>query len=121
MYSISKRFTFEASHTLTGLPDGHQCSRLHGHSYTVEVELQSERLTGEGWVRDYGDLKRIKGDIEDRLDHRHLNSVLQQPTAENLARYLFSQWVDWYPELTGVVVRETLGTSARYAPCRGVI
>lgn len=121
MYRIGKRFSFEASHMLTGLTEGHPCMRMHGHSYIVEIELQGETLSTEGWVRDYGDLKRIKGDIDERLDHRHLNSVIPQPTAEHLAKYLFSQWRDWYPELASVTVRETANTYATYAPCRGVI
>jgi len=121
MYTISKTFRFEASHMLVGLPDDHQCSRLHGHSYRIEVELQGDTLTEEGWVRDYGDLDRIKGYIADALDHRHLNSIVPQPTAEHLARYLHDMWIHWYPDMTAVSVYETASTKATYSPCRGTL
>lgn len=39
MFRITKEFHFSASHQLTGLPEDHQCARLHGHNYIVEVEL----------------------------------------------------------------------------------
>ncbi|MFJ9460796.1 6-carboxytetrahydropterin synthase [Kitasatospora sp. NPDC101447] len=35
-FRIGKSFTFEVGHRLPGLPPEHQCSRQHGHSYTVE-------------------------------------------------------------------------------------
>lgn len=88
-YSICKDFAFSASHVLTGLPDGHQCGRLHGHNYTVRVELAGNHLLEVGFLFDYGDLKPFAKFIDDALDHRHLNDVMQSnPTAENLARHL---------------------------------
>ena len=42
MYRISKEFHFSASHQLIGLPEDHQCARLHGHNYIVVVELTAE-------------------------------------------------------------------------------
>ncbi|HUM68046.1 MAG TPA: 6-carboxytetrahydropterin synthase, partial [Chloroflexota bacterium] len=39
MYTISKQFHFSASHQLNGLPLEHQCARLHGHNYEVELIL----------------------------------------------------------------------------------
>ena len=36
-HTVSKRFSFEAAHSLPHLPAGHKCRNLHGHSYVVEV------------------------------------------------------------------------------------
>lgn len=87
-YTISKEFTFSASHTLRGLSEGHPCGRQHGHNYVVQIEVTGE-LDEVGFVVDYAELGGIGAVIDDRLDHRHLNDVLEfNPTAENLSRYL---------------------------------
>lgn len=65
MYRISKRFGFSASHIIEGLPEGHQCGRLHGHNYEVELILQAETLNSVGFVVDYGDLKSFKTFIDE--------------------------------------------------------
>lgn len=92
MYTIMKRWTFDASHQLHGLPRNHKCGRLHGHTYTVEVEIISETLDEHGFVVDFGDLAPIKRMIDMVFDHRHLNDIMPggiNPTAENLARTLY--------------------------------
>jgi len=60
MYLISKEFHFSASHQLDYLPESHQCARLHGHNYIVVVELASESLNDDGFVRDYTELSLFK-------------------------------------------------------------
>lgn len=115
MFTISKRFEFSASHQLEGLPEGHPCSRLHGHNYTVEVVLQGETLDERGFVIDYGELAPIKHYIDNVLDHRHLNNVLPvQPSAENIAKYLYEQIKRQFRQLYAVRVSETPKTWAEY-------
>ncbi|GAA3719208.1 6-carboxytetrahydropterin synthase [Streptomyces tremellae] len=116
---ITKRFDFSASHQLGGLHESHQCARLHGHNYAVELELSAEQsdLTPVGFVRDYGDLSVFKKWLDETLDHRHLNDVVDgNPTAENLAVWMFTQWEKDFPELTSVRVSETPKTWAEYRP-----
>lgn len=120
MHTITKSFEFAASHQLRGLVDGHKCSRLHGHSYEAGLELTGE--TDEvGFVIDFGELKHLTDLIRDRLDHRHLNDVLEvNPTSENLASWIAEAtgaWLDGRSErarLTELVVRvsESRSTSA---------
>jgi 6-pyruvoyltetrahydropterin/6-carboxytetrahydropterin synthase len=115
MYTITKRFDFSASHQLSGLPDGHQCARLHGHNYIVEVELQSDTLNDTGFVVDYGELKPLKEYIDGTLDHRHLNDVLPfQTSAENMARHLYQWSKAIWPQVSAVRVSETPKTWAEY-------
>lgn len=117
MYTISKEFHFSASHKLENLPALHPCSELHGHNYVVIVELQSTKLDEIGFVIDYKKLDLIKQFIDKQLDHKHLNDVLEfNPTAENIARYLFKMFNRTYPQLTAVTVKETPKTEARYDP-----
>jgi len=117
MYKISKQFAFSASHTLDMLPAGHPCARLHGHNYVVTIHLRSEELNEFGFVMDYKELDFVKEFIDKTLDHRHLNDIIpNHPTAENIARYLFSIFFVRLPELYAVEVSETPKTSAIYEP-----
>ena len=115
MYTISKQFAFSASHQLTGLPDGHPCGRLHGHNYVVELELRSPVLDTRGFVLDYGEMKPFQQYIDEKLDHRHLNDILAQPTAENLAKHLYDvAWSLWHDVAITVRVSETPKTWATF-------
>ncbi|MEV0680143.1 6-carboxytetrahydropterin synthase [Actinosynnema sp. NPDC050436] len=118
MLIISKEFHFSASHVLHELPEGHQCGRMHGHNYVVVIELSAppDQLTRAGFVRDFGELGAVKSWIDDEVDHRHLNDVLGElnPSAEHIARWIFDQWKEKFPELSAVKVSETPRTWAEY-------
>jgi len=122
MYSIAKEFTFSASHQLLNLPEEHQCARLHGHNYVVIVELVSMRLDEVGFIIDYGELNFIKEYIDNKLDHRHLNDVLNfNPTAEKMAKHFYKEFEAMFIEIYGekdilnkVSVKETDKTIASY-------
>jgi 6-pyruvoyltetrahydropterin/6-carboxytetrahydropterin synthase len=117
MYKISKEFHFSASHTLSGLPDTHPCSRLHGHNYVIVFHFESGKLNESGFVIDYRELEPLKRYLDETFDHRHLNGVLpcsDHPTAENIARFLYERFVDEFPQLYRVDVSETPKTQASY-------
>lgn len=115
MYKISKQFAFSASHILEGLPQDHPCSRLHGHNYVVTVHLKSDKLNEIGFIKDYRELDSVKKYIDDTLDHRHLNDIFPfNPTAENIAKYLFETFSKDIRELYAVEVSETPKTTAIY-------
>jgi 6-pyruvoyltetrahydropterin/6-carboxytetrahydropterin synthase len=122
MYRISKVFEFSASHRLYGLPETHQCARLHGHNYIVEVALSAEWTNPTGFVRDYGELKPFKDYIDTYVDHRDLNQVLGpllpggQTSAENLAKHFYDWCRELWPEVVAVTVKETPKTAATYEP-----
>jgi 6-pyruvoyltetrahydropterin/6-carboxytetrahydropterin synthase len=107
MFRIAKVFEFEASHQLHGLPEEHQCGRLHGHSYKIELTFVGSVLTDEGWLFDFGQMKTFKQFVDERLDHRHLNDEMAQPTSENLARFLYDTASDMlYSNAFGLVADE---------------
>ncbi|WP_406692786.1 6-carboxytetrahydropterin synthase [Saccharopolyspora sp. ID03-671] len=92
-YRIGKCFTFDAAHCLPSLPADHKCSRLHGHTYTVEIVLSAASLTPPGFVTDFGELRPLRQYLDTTMDHQHLNKVLDiEPTSENLARHI----ADWF-------------------------
>lgn len=114
-YRISKSFTFSASHQLFGLPEGHQCGRLHGHNYTVWLELTGDELPRDGMLLDFGRMGRFKEYIDTFMDHRHLNEMLDQPTAEHLAAHLHEVATSMLTVQVGrVVVWETATCWASY-------
>jgi len=117
MFTITKEFSFSAAHQLTQLSEGHPCSRVHGHNYKVKVELKSNDLDKQGMVQDYGELKPIKDWIDQTLDHKNLNNIVpRDPTAENIAIWIYSLWKSSFPLLSAVEVSETDKTWARYEP-----
>ena len=114
MFLIKKKFEFSASHQLDHLPQGHQCARLHGHNYVVQIELRGE-LDRNGFVFDYGELEPFKLMINEKLDHRHLNEVLPcRTTAENIAQWLFNWAKERWPQVVAIRVSETPKTWAEY-------
>lgn len=113
---IFKTFNIEAAHRLPNVPEGHKCSRLHGHSFLVELHVEGPIDPVFGWVMDFGDLKQRFKPLYDRLDHHYLNDIegLENPTSENLARWIFQ---NLRPEVLGlakVVVNETCTSGAEY-------
>lgn len=86
---IAKTFTFDAAHHLTGLPPDHPCERMHGHTYSVDLQLVGP-VQRNGFVLDYADIARVWKHVHELVDHRLLNEVpgLEQPTTENLAAWI---------------------------------
>lgn len=91
---LEVNFQFEAAHYLPKVPEGHKCGRVHGHSYLVTVAVEGLVDPETGWVVDFGDLRDALAPIVAGLDHQCLNDVpgLDNPTAENLATWLWQQF-----------------------------
>ncbi|MGB8274554.1 MAG: 6-carboxytetrahydropterin synthase QueD [Alphaproteobacteria bacterium] len=113
---IYKSFTFEAAHLLPNVPEGHKCRRLHGHSFRVEVHVTGPVGAQTGWVMDFADVKAAFDPIRDRLDHRYLNEVegLENPTSENVARWIWRELKPRLPSLSKLVVHETCTAGCVY-------
>ena len=132
---VAKQYRFEASHILPAHPG--KCARLHGHSYQVEVAVCGRVHEESGFVVDYAWLDEDVTPIIDQLDHQHLNHLIENPSAENVAGWIGCRLkagmgkrpdryadVDWFE----VRVRETARTSATWhsvespplMPTRGV-
>jgi 6-pyruvoyltetrahydropterin/6-carboxytetrahydropterin synthase len=116
MYTIYKEYHFSASHILPNLPVDHPCSRMHGHNYIVEVELQAPKLNEHGFVRDYRELDELKKYIDSTVDHRHLNDIFGDngTSAESIAKFFYDWCKSRWNEVTAVRVRETPRSCAEY-------
>lgn len=106
--TISKAFDFDAAHSLPGVPEGHKCARLHGHTYRVEVMLRGEP-DARGFVADYAEIAAAWAPLHDLLDHRHLNAIegLENPSTEVLAPFIAHALLDALPLLHAVRVYES--------------
>ncbi|MER7841901.1 6-carboxytetrahydropterin synthase QueD [Streptomyces sp. NPDC096040] len=113
---IFREFTFEAAHRLPRVPEGHKCARLHGHSYKVAVHVEAPVDVKRGWVMDFGDIKQAFKPIDAQLDHYYLNDIegLDNPTSENLARWIWERMVTELPGLSAITVRETCTSGCTY-------
>jgi 6-pyruvoyltetrahydropterin/6-carboxytetrahydropterin synthase len=81
--TVVKSFRFEAAHRLPW--HSGSCSRHHGHSYRLEVAVTGD-LDENGVVVDFDDISRaVRAAAIDVYDHRDLNDILPNPTAELVA------------------------------------
>jgi 6-pyruvoyltetrahydropterin/6-carboxytetrahydropterin synthase len=113
---IFKDFTFEAAHRLPMVPPTHKCARLHGHSFKVTLHVQGEVDESLGWFMDFAGLDAAFRPAYAQLDHHYLNEIpgLENPTSENLARWIWERVAPALPGLCKVVVRETCTSGCVY-------
>ena len=113
---IYKEFAFESAHRLPNVPDGHKCGRMHGHSFKGTIYVDGKVGDKTGWVMDYADMKEIFQPIYDQLDHHCLNDVpgLENPTSENIARWIWNELRPCLPLLNAVEVAETCNARCVY-------
>ena len=113
---IYKEFTIEAAHLLPNVPDGHKCKRLHGHSFRIEVHVGGDVDPELGWVMDFAQLKNSFKPVFEQLDHHYLNDIegLENPTSENLARWVWLKLSPDLLQLKKIVVKETCTSGCIY-------
>jgi len=113
---LVREFTFEAAHRLPHAPPGHKCGRLHGHSFKVSIVCEGEADPHTGWLIDFAAIKEAFAPLQDRLDHFYLNEVagLENPTAENLARWIWGRLKPKIDCLSEVHIAETCAARCEY-------
>ncbi len=113
---VFKVFQIEAAHRLPNLPEDHKCYRLHGHSFRIEIHVSGDVGEDSGWVMDFADIKHAFDPLFRQLDHRYLNEIdgLENPTSENLARWIWQKLIDDLPQMSKVIVCETCTAGCAY-------
>jgi 6-pyruvoyltetrahydropterin/6-carboxytetrahydropterin synthase len=110
---VRRRFDFESAHLLPEHPG--KCRYLHGHSYVLEVIVDRPIDPDTGLAMDFSELKQVvRREVVDPLDHTYLNDVMDNPTAENIAVWI---WNKLFPVLSGLVeieLHETRNCSVIY-------
>ena len=105
MYKIKKTIEIAGAHFLN-LDYKSKCQNLHGHNWIITVYCKSKQLNNNRMVIDFTDIKSIVNE----LDHKNLNDIISQPTAENIAKYL----CDKIPYCYKVKIQESKGNTACY-------
>lgn len=114
---IFKEFSFDAAHKLPHAPEGHKCRNLHGHTYRVVIEISGEIDATTGWLLDFAEIKSVFNPILIKLDHQYLNDIkgLENPTAENIAIWLWNQLKPELSNLYRIVLYETPTSGVYYS------
>jgi 6-pyruvoyltetrahydropterin/6-carboxytetrahydropterin synthase len=119
-HEISVEVTFSAAHRIT-LGEG-EVDRLHGHNWRTVVTVRADHLDENGLALDFGLLRRITREVTQKLDHQDVNAGPPfdrlNPTAENVARWIFeeidSRLAEPHLRVQRVRVWEEEGVSASY-------
>lgn len=119
-YTLKIVTDFASAHTLRDYPG--DCSRMHGHNWKTEVEVTSAQLNQAGMVIDFKEIKTATREITSELDHRYLNDLDAfkelNPTAENIAAYIYKQLASRlnteYTKISAVTLWETERACVRY-------
>ena len=110
---VKRVFHFESAHRLPHHPG--KCRELHGHSYRLVVSVDRPVEATSGMGIDFSDLKAlVRDEVVDRLDHRSLNDVLDNPTAELIAQWIWERLAGKLPGLAEVELWETAECAVVY-------
>lgn len=96
-------FSFESAHKL---PDYlGDCANLHGHTYFGKVVISGE-VGINGMVMDFKQLKTMVKEVIKEYDHKYLNDLFKNPTAEIIAKGIFLDLDEVLCIFTKVVLEE---------------
>jgi 6-pyruvoyltetrahydropterin/6-carboxytetrahydropterin synthase len=114
---VTCTFTFEAAHRLAWHPG--KCRNLHGHSYRLDVSVEGP-LDANGVVLDFDTLQDVvRINVVDAWDHRDLNEVLGNPTAELLAHRAWALLTEAGLDLAALRLWETTDSWVDLVPAPG--
>ncbi|MGV8056462.1 MAG: 6-carboxytetrahydropterin synthase QueD [Smithellaceae bacterium] len=113
---IFKVFHVDAAHRLSNVSSGHKCANLHGHSFRIEIHVCGPVDPLLGWVVDFADIAKAFQPLHNQLDHKYLNDIegLNNPTSENLAKWLWQHLQTALPQLNKIVVQESTESGCIY-------
>ena len=110
---VRRNFDFEAAHLLPHHPG--KCRDLHGHAYRLVVTVDRPVDPETGLAIDFGDLKQVvRARVVDVLDHKHLNDIIDNPTAENIVVWIWQRLAGSLDGLIEIELFETRNCSVVY-------
>lgn len=114
---LTKTFYFDAAHNLKLVPKEHKCSKIHGHTFRVDISVKGEIDNKYGWVMDFAEIKKFVNPIIKILDHNHLNTIegLGNGTSEILSIWLWDKIKPLLPQLCLVEVWESKNSKCSYS------
>jgi 6-pyruvoyltetrahydropterin/6-carboxytetrahydropterin synthase len=114
---IFRIYHVHCARRLSALPEAHPCSRLHGHSFRIEVHVSGPVDATLGWVLDFAGIDTAWQPIHAALDHRYLNDIagLENPTSERLAIWLWDKLKSVLTGLSKIIVMESHDSGCVYS------
>ncbi len=137
MYTLKTNSSFDSAHFLSGYEG--KCANIHGHRWTVEIEVGNDELDNQGNTRgmivDFSRLKADLKDITEYLDHcliiekgtlkeKTMEALIEEdfrivemefrPTAENFSQYFYTQMAEKGYNVVKSTVYETPNNCASY-------
>lgn len=101
---LSCVFHFASSHFLTKYHG--KCENLHGHNYKLIITIEGA-IKEDGMVMDFKLIRNAVNDhIIEHLDHKHLNDIIENPSAENTAIWIWEHLHKHLP-LKKITIYET--------------
>lgn len=109
---IAKEFTFDCAHRLPNYKG--LCANLHGHTYKMIVSLNG-KIKEDGMIIDFSVLKqKVNDKVIKLIDHKFLNDVIDYPTAENIAVWIWKKLIKELPQLYEITLWETPTSNVIY-------
>lgn len=110
---VRRRFGFEAAHHLPRHPG--KCRNPHGHSYRLSVTVERPVDPESGLAIDFSELKEtVEREVIRLLDHRSVNELIDNPTAEVMAEWIWRRLREPLPGLVEIELHETRSCSVVY-------
>ena len=115
---IYRTYTIHAARFIPTLDSSHPCSKMHGHTFKIIIELDGPIDKETGFVMDFYDLDvMIENKIIKKIDHKILNDIegLENPSSEHLSVWIWEQLIDSLPILAKITISEEHGTGIKYS------
>ena len=115
---VFRNFRFHSARHLPNLQDDHICKKIHGHTFNLTVHVTGDINPKTGFIIDFFDIDTIvKSNILETIDHKLLNDIsdLQNPTSENLCKWIWNILIDHIDGLSKIVLSEDHGTGIIYS------
>ena len=103
---------FSSAHFLNNYKG--KCENMHGHTFTIEINLKVEKLDKAGISVDFVEIKKYL----DRLlpDHKVLNEMYDfSPSAENLSKFFYYKIKKKYPQISKITIWESEDAGCVYS------
>jgi len=115
---IYRTYTIHSARFIPTLDSIHPCSKMHGHTFKIIIELNGPINKKTGFVMDFYDLDIIVNEkVIKEIDHKVLNEIkgLENPSSEFLSVWIWGKLIDSIPILSEVTISEEHGTGIRYS------
>lgn len=113
-YRIWKEFTLDSAVRLTAAPENDKRRRIHGHTYTLRLHLNSPLDRVTGWTVDFGDVKQLFDPVFKQIDHRPLYELagIENADVASVIAWLRCETVETLPEIDRIDLYESRGCGA---------